>query len=137
MGEMRRYWHQNSPNEFQVILTKFINRLLNRGYSINNITPLLSEAAKTLDNRRTTDRTTLPESNTLYLHWTHHPHGLQQKDIRRIFEDTLKPALTGYDKMQIAISRPRNLRDILTRAALQLPDNTSVNEYIERYNTHA
>jgi hypothetical protein len=54
--------------------------------------------------------------NTLYIHWQHHPVGLQQTNIRRIYETTLQLYLP-YEKMQIAISRPKNLRDILTRTA--------------------
>jgi hypothetical protein len=49
MGEMRRYWLQNSPDDFQAIITKFINRLLNRGHNITSIAPLLIEATKVLD----------------------------------------------------------------------------------------
>jgi len=124
MGEMRRYWLQNSPDDFQAIITKFINRLLNRGHNITSIAPLLIEATKVLDHWQITDQSIAPEINTLYLRWTHHPHGLQCKDIRRIFDNTLKPSLDCYNKIQIAVSRPKNLRDILTSAALQLPNNT-------------
>ena len=133
MGEIRRYWLQNSPVELQAILTKFIIRLLNRGHNNTSIKPLLMEATDALDNWHSTDQPTAPETNTLYLYWAHHPNGLQRKAIRRIFDNTLKPALACYNKMQVAVSWPKNLKDMLTRAALQLPNNTSVNDCIERY----
>jgi hypothetical protein len=64
-------------------------------------------------------------SSTLYVHWPYHPHGIQRHTIRRLYNDILQP-LIPFDKMQVAISRPKNLRDILTRASLELPDNLSV-----------
>jgi hypothetical protein len=57
------------------------------------------------------------EDETLFIHWTYHPKGLQRNDIRRIFNETFQPHLK-YKKVTIAISRPKNLKDILTRAAL-------------------
>jgi len=129
MGELRRYWLQNDPDTFQTMLVKFITRLLHRGHDIANISPILLEAAHAVDKTDRSGATPLhSQSNTLYLHWTYHPHGLQCKDIKRIFDNT--PALDCYDKMQIAVSRPKNLRDILTRAALQLPDTCSINDRI-------
>jgi hypothetical protein len=91
------------------------------------------EAAKNVRNANMTCAWLQAKPNTLYLRWTYHPYGLQQKDIRRIFDKTLKPALDCYDKMQIAVSRPKNLRDILTRAALQIPNNDSINDQSERH----
>ncbi len=131
MGELRRYWLQNNPDNFQAILIKFTTRLLNRGHNITNLTPILIEAAHAADKTNRLDTAPLqPKPSTLYLHWTYHPQGLQRKNIRRIFDNTLKPALDCYDKMQIAVSRPKNLRDTLTRAALQVPDTCSINDQI-------
>jgi hypothetical protein len=131
IGELRRYWLQNDPDTFQTILIKFITRLLHRGHDIANISPILLEGAHAINKTNKSGATPLhSQSKTLYLHWAYHPHGLQRKDIRRIFDNTLKPALDCYDKMQIAISRPKNLREILTRAALELPDACSINDRI-------
>jgi hypothetical protein len=41
----------------------------------------------------------------------------------------LKEALP-YDRMQIAISRPKNLRDILTRAKTKLPNGMDIEQLI-------
>jgi hypothetical protein len=40
-GEMRRYWLQNSPEDYKTILVKFIERLLCRGHSLKNLMPIL------------------------------------------------------------------------------------------------
>jgi hypothetical protein len=37
--------------------------------------------------------------------------------------------------MTIAMSRPTNLRDILTKAALTLPENINIQQMIQEHNT--
>jgi hypothetical protein len=49
-GELRRYWIQNSPADFQELVTKFVERLHDRGHIIENLLPLFLQAAATLDN---------------------------------------------------------------------------------------
>jgi hypothetical protein len=50
-GELGRYWIQNNPSKFQEILCKFIQRLINRGHTLEQLTPILTHAAVTLDNK--------------------------------------------------------------------------------------
>jgi hypothetical protein len=40
-GEVRRYWIQNNPSIFQAILLKFIQRLIDRGHTLEQLTPLI------------------------------------------------------------------------------------------------
>jgi len=112
-GEIRRYFLQNSPTNFRDILTKFILRLVDRGHTIDDLTPLLLQAASNL-NRLTTPHVATGNPSTLFLHWTYHPNGLQRQDLR--FKDDLP-----FDKMQVAMARPKNLRDVLTRATTKVP----------------
>jgi len=56
-------------------------------------------------------------NNTLFIHWTFHPNGLQRKDIRDALNATLKNHL-DYSKATVAIARPHNLKDILSKTAL-------------------
>ena len=130
-GELLRYWTQNPNNQdFQEILSKFITRLLDRGHTLNSITPILMQAARRIDQgaQNTTKST---NSDTLYIHWPYHPSGLQQKEIRQIYNTTLQPYL-DYDHMQIAISRPKNIKDILTRSALKLPPDLCLESLIQQ-----
>jgi hypothetical protein len=108
-GEMHRYWIQNSPEEFQNILTKFIERLLNRGHTLEGLAPIIQQAASSLDYNNT-QLTNNPQTNdnTLYIHRVYHPNGLQRSDIRQLYDDILKPPLS-FEKMTVAISRPTNL----------------------------
>ena len=73
-------------------------------------------------------------SNTLYIHWAYQPNGLQQKDIRDRYNAILQPHL-NYDHMQIAIARPRNLKDTLTRSALTIPPHMDLGNLIQQYAT--
>jgi hypothetical protein len=101
-------------------MIKFIEHLTARGHSLNNLNPILMNTSTTLDNphRHNSDN---QDTNTLYIHWEYHPHGLQRKDIREIYNKTLEPLLE-YNKMTVAIAHPRNFRDILTKTAL--PDSS-------------
>jgi len=133
-GELRRYYLQNNTENFKDILAKFIGRLLDRGHNIEDISPLLLQAANNLD-RQPINHATDTGKSTLYIHWTHHPKGPQRRDIRHIYNDTLKDILP-YDRMQIALSRPKNLRDILTRAAVKLPPDQNIDAIIQQCLSH-
>jgi len=90
--KLRCYYTQNNTENFQNMLVKFISRLLDRGHTIKELTPLLLQAASTLDRQNIQ----LKENNkqsTIYIHWTYHPNGLQQRDLRRAFDTTLNDTL--------------------------------------------
>jgi hypothetical protein len=93
-----------------------MERLVDRGHLIQDLAPLFLNATATLTNNSQPNQ---PKENSsiLYIHWTYHPNGLQRKDIRAAYNSTLKPLL-DYDKMTVAISRPCNLRDELTKTKL-------------------
>ncbi len=113
-----------NSRDFQDILIKFIGRLLDRGHMLKDLTLLLLQAASAI-NKHIAPQPDNDNSSTLYLHWTYHPNGLQWQDLHRTFDTTQKDALP-YDRMQVAIARPKNLRDILIRAKTTLPDNMDI-----------
>jgi hypothetical protein len=120
---MKRYWLQNDTKNFQTLITKFIERLHKRGHSIEKLSPLFHQAAIKLEGRSKplTINNSENSPNTLYIHWTHHPNGLQSRTLKKIYSETLQPHLKYYNTL-IAISRPKNLKDTLTKAALSLPE---------------
>jgi hypothetical protein len=135
-GELRRYWIQNSPADFQELVTKFIERLHDRGHIIDNLLPLFLQAAATLENFTSKPQNPNQQTqNNLYIHWTHHPKGIQRSDIRQLYMQTLEPH-DIHDNMIVAMSRPKNLRDILTKTALKLPDGESIQNYISKLTTN-
>jgi hypothetical protein len=130
-GELRRYWLQNNPDDFQNILCKFIERLTERGHTLETLTPILKLAASQLDSTNTiTKRSCNANDNTLYIHRVFHPNGLQRRDIRLLYQKILEPFL-DFDKMIIALSRPTNLRDILTKASITTTPELYVQHIIQ------
>jgi len=125
-GELRRYFLQNNPEDFEKILTKFIGRLTERGHKLQDITPLLLQAAATID-RETIPKSAQDDSTTLYINWTYHPNGLQRMDLRRAFNTAFQDSLP-YGRMQVAIARPK----ILTKAAITLPRHLDINQLIDQ-----
>jgi len=115
---MCHYWLQNNIEDFKAILTKFLDRLLARGHILTTLTPIFTQAATLLDNHTLSSTiTATSKENTLYIHRTYHPRGIKPFEIRQIHDKIIKPSL-AYDQMIVALSRPKNLRDVLTRTAL-------------------
>lgn len=134
-GEVYRYWVQNNPQEYQHLITKFIERLHARGHTIKNLAPLFLQAAASLTRQKMDRKGHYNEDSTLYIHWKYHPKGLQRSNIRHLFNTTLQPHIP-FERMIIAVSRPKNLRDALTRAALKLPVDIQISRLIEEIQLH-
>ncbi len=73
--------------------------------------------------------------NSLYIHWLYHPKNLQHQDIHRLYESILEPH-TPHNRMVVAISRPKNLRDALTKTELKLPENMNLHDLIIQNDIH-
>jgi hypothetical protein len=99
-GELHRYWMQNNPTNFAKILSNFILHLTARGHNLESLIPLISEAAASLNYHSKTSRNN--DSNTLYIHWSYHPNGIQHQTIRHLYDNILKGHIP-FDKMQVAI----------------------------------
>jgi hypothetical protein len=135
-GELNRYWLQNSTSTFQELVTKFIERLTMRGHTLESLRPILTQAAMTLHPEAIArSSSTSDTEDTLFIHLRHHPKGLQQSDIRRIYNETLSK-FNIHDKMTVAISRPKNLRDVLTKTSLILPREKTVEDFISKLKAH-
>ena len=118
-GELRRYWIQNGVKDFQEILAKFIHRLTLRGHKLEDLTQIFQQAAAQLELKQTnTNSASANNKNTLFIHWQFHPQGIQRRELRQLYNNLLKPHL-DFDKVTIAVSRPKNLRDLLTNAKLE------------------
>jgi len=91
----------------------------------------MEQAAISLDTSSKLQKTNDTDSdNILYIHRTYHPIGPQRHDIRILYQKILEPHL-NFDKMTVAISRPPNLRDILTKAKVTPPPGIEVSTIIE------
>jgi hypothetical protein len=108
----------------QWYLTKFIQRLVDRGHKLANLSPIFHQAAIKFNNAEMHSAANTHD-DTLFITWTFHPNGLQRRDIRDIYNATLKQDLE-YDKMTVAIARPHNLRDLLSRTPLITPPDINM-----------
>jgi len=128
-GEMRCYWLQNNITDFKVILSKFLDCHLDRGHTINTLKTIFIEAATVLDICMLASTiTTKQMDNTLYIHQTFHPNGTKPFEM---YEKILRPSLT-YDRMIIALSRPKNLEDVLTQMAFPSHPEIDAQDTVER-----
>ena len=75
-------------------------------------------------------------TKTLYIHWQYHPHDIDRTVLRRLYDETLK-GYDGFDAMTVCYSRPKNLRDALTKTVLEQPENEKMSEIMnEMKNTN-
>jgi len=83
-GEMRQYWLQNNNNDFQNILSKFIERLIDSGHKLVDLIPIFQQASYTLSKTKQSNNNSEnsnTDSNTLYIHWSYHPMGIKKRTI--------------------------------------------------------
>jgi len=122
-GRIQAYWNQNTYKEDFLQMAKLlVQRLLARGYSQRHIMPTIREVLSKLENNNI--QTTVPaaepsaELNQIFFHLPYHPRGIQRTTIRSIYQQTLGPILTDR-RLTVAVSRPRNLRDRLSKTVLK------------------
>jgi hypothetical protein len=116
-GETLRYWLKNDEADFSTILSKFIQRLIARGYSLSDVSPTLLQAAAMIEDRNTrgTQHSTPTTSdNTLFFHQEFHPMGIRNRTLQNIYKTALSNH-DGFEKMIVATSRPKYLRDLLCK----------------------
>jgi hypothetical protein len=116
---------------YTVTGSKILQEISKRGNSLDKLIPIFKQAAVHLDNKPSATNNCKGLQNTLYIHWRHHPSGLQNKDIQQIFNKNLRDSIS-FENMQIALSRQKNLRDVLTRAALTLPEDLRIQDLIDQ-----
>ena len=104
---------------------------MQRGHKLEALIPIFQQAAASLETKNPRPSAADTDtSNTLFLHWQYHPHGIQKRELRLLYNNTLKPLL-DYDRVTIAMFRPTNLRDLLTNAKLNDEISHLLDDYIE------
>jgi hypothetical protein len=134
-GELIRYWSQNTQEEDFINITQlFIQRLMQRGHRIEDLIPTLQAAASTIDSIKGNRNPIQPQSqsdDTLYIHWQFHPKDIKKNSIREIYDKTLK-GHDNFSQMRIAMSRPKNLRDILCHTKIPDLPGRNTSDILER-----
>jgi hypothetical protein len=139
-GRLRAYWLQNTyKKDFYRMAGLLARRLIVRGYTLEYLLPFFQAAEARLTNllrtgpRRNPDVSNAGPGTTknaeqtkpLFFHLQFHPRGIQRKQIREAYNDTLAPLLESERRLIVAVSRPRNLRDRV--CSTRLPDVTDNN----------
>jgi len=134
-SEIYRYWIQNTEEaDFIRITTNFILRLLQRGHQLENLYPLLKSAAANIEYSNIRERNEKSRhDDTMYIHWPFHPTDISKNKIRRIYNQTLQ-GHDGFKNLKMAISRPKNLRDILCKTDLPIIQNKNVSDILKQIN---
>ena len=147
VGNFLRFRKQNNDHDFCTLLGNFIQHLLARGHSLKAIKSHFLQAAATADKsklqkiqRKQITSATAEASpintdianRSLYLHWRYHPTGIQRDKLREIYDATLKSCNPFQQGMTIAMSRPKNLRDLLTRTTLNEPAGKRASDYYQK-----
>jgi hypothetical protein len=146
VGNFLRFCKQNDDENFCTLIRNFASHLLARGHTIKAIKSLFLQAAAT------TDKSKLPKiqqnptkppdeenspidatiaNRSLYLHWKYHPEGIQRETLRAIYIATLKDC-NPFQGLTIAMARPKNLRDLLTRTTLNEPEGKRASNYYQK-----
>jgi hypothetical protein len=130
-GEIYRYWLQNTElDDFINMTNNFILHLIQRGHQLHQLLPMLHTAAANIDNINTrSTNAKVNDDNTLYIHWRHHPSNINNQTIWQIYNQTLR-GIVGFKDMRLAISRPKNLRDILCKSDLPTIPNNNVSDIL-------
>ena len=96
-------------------------RLMEQVWPIDVLLPIISAAHKYISSSKTTHtqlrKSQTQELKTVYIHTKYHPRGLQRKDYRNIWNDTLGKVLPNTP-VTIAVARLRNLGDRLCHSRL-------------------
>ena len=146
VGNFLRFRKQNNDKDFCNLLGNFAEHLLARGHSLKAVKSHFTKAAAIVD-KSTLQQ--LPTKNTLqtpkqdiqqaadpsivnrslYLHWEYHPHGMKKERLRAIFDDTIGRCNPFAKGMTVAMSRPKNLRELLTKTTLQEQEGRRASDY--------
>ena len=140
-SQIKKYWQQNSTTEDFINITRaFFHRLIQRGHNPTKLHDIFQQTARQIDTMRDTEENTTTktqqEIENLYLKWRYHPADITRRTIQTIYRSTCENPTTqsedGFrnlptdsgtrmtiDKLTIAFTRDKNIRDLLIPSRLR------------------
>ena len=124
-----------------------LRRLLNRGHKYETLEPVFQSAVKNIEVKANSHfRPTPPpllQSSPLFLHLPYHPKDISRKRLRDIYDATCQSSLScihndetdgdlKIDRLTIAYSRPKHLRDLLCPTKLVETEDINVAKFAKR-----
>lgn len=145
-GNIQKFWNQNTNKEdFRNLTKKFYKHLCNRGHNATKIKSIFIDAANHLKNQLkiTCKDEQKSQTNKIYLHVPYHPQQVNRQQLQEHFKssckDILNQSINNDDTttsrtthMNIAYSRPKNIRDLICRT--KLSKNSQVQQIINEIN---
>lgn len=136
---MKKYKRQNTyEHDYNDMAVKLFKRHVARGWDRATMKRYILDADERL--RRPKPPTTnlapsVPSTDNkdrLFLHMEYHPNDIPRRHVRAIYDDICKDTFEkrlGIKQLTIAYSRPRNVKDLLTRAKLHQAPGKPVSKY--------
>ena len=145
---MRNYHRQNSKyNDYKDMATKLYNRHVNRGWDRATIKQWILSAddkiqqesqQKKLLQSQSIEPTYIPteepttNKERVFLHFEYHKNDIPKNKVRAIYESTCNEILSsklGIKQLTIAYSRPKNIKDTITKAKLHQAKGREASKY--------
>ena len=135
---MKNYKRQNTKqHDYEKMALKLFRRHVARGWDPSTMKRFILEANRKLDaaKRRPTlqpQPDSLSNKERLFLHFEFHPRDIPRKVIRAIYDDTCHETffwLLGIKQATVAYSRPKNIRESVTKAKLYQAPGKPASKY--------
>ena len=144
-GLMRTYKLQNpNQSDYEEIINLLRERHIARGWDRATMNRFIREASHKLAENppQLVEPDLTPEEpdtsgynrSGFILHWEHHPNDIPRHLIRKLYNKHLAGILMdnlGYNQLTVAYSRPKNLRELLTKAKLYEVPGLEANTYYD------
>ena len=159
-GSLQKYWKQNTKTtDFQHITKLFFQRLLARGHNPTLTRQLFIDAAKKMEtseqktdetdgnNNKNKNKNNIKQidQTKIFFHRQFHPKDISRRQIQTLFQKTCIDnnefgegfrSFEGMhiDRMVVAYSKPKNIRDLIIPSKLFESSNVSASAVIARHN---
>jgi hypothetical protein len=119
-GRLRAYrLHNTNSDDYIYFATMLAKRLIARGWLKKTVLALIDEANNSLqsDAKKNIQQHETTTTKPIIFHLPYHPRGIQRQTIREVFNSTIGTHLQDR-KLIVAVSRPRNLHERLSKTIL-------------------
>ena len=118
---IRRYKRQNTDRKDYVEMVRLLyQRLRDRGWEKQQLYELFIDAVNTIDKGMINNNQHVQEDETSFIHCQYHPDGITRRELQRSFKSICSKLQQQMkiNKLTVAFSRPKNIRDHLTQSKL-------------------
>ena len=142
---VKTYFHQNShTHDYLLMCKKLFQRHVNRGWDRSTLKNWILDADRRLRFPPSQPRPAAPplpptppstsSHDRLFLHFEYHKHDIPKLLIRRLYDLYCQPTFSsvlGIRQLTIAYSRPKNVKELVSKARLYQRQNHEASKYYE------